>query len=49
MIEVLVDAFADRDVSITEKVRVAALDIRLGVTSDEGVAILGRRSLSIMS
>lgn len=36
MISVLRAAFAERDVIITETVRVAALDIRPGVTSDEG-------------
>ncbi|MES2339554.1 MAG: NAD(P)H-dependent oxidoreductase [Pseudomonadota bacterium] len=36
MIAVLADAFGDHDVEITETVRVAALDIKPGVTSDEG-------------
>lgn len=36
MIAVLADAFAKHDVTITETVRVAALDIKPGVTSDEG-------------
>ncbi|WP_066662435.1 MULTISPECIES: flavodoxin family protein [unclassified Sphingomonas] len=36
MIAVLADAFARHDVTITETVRVAALDIKPGVTSDEG-------------
>jgi multimeric flavodoxin WrbA len=36
MIAVLKKAFADRDVDVTESVRVAALDIKPGVTSDEG-------------
>ncbi len=36
MIAVLRRAFADRDVEISETVRVAALDIKPGVTSDEG-------------
>lgn len=36
MIAVLAKAFAERDVKITETVRVAALDIKPGVTSDEG-------------
>ncbi|MES2754487.1 MAG: NAD(P)H-dependent oxidoreductase [Pseudomonadota bacterium] len=36
MIAVLTDAFAKVDVTITETVRVAALDIKPGVTSDEG-------------
>lgn len=36
MIEVLKKAFADRQVSLTETVRVAALNILPGVTSDEG-------------
>ena len=36
MIAVLKAAFKDRDVEITETVRVAALDIKPGVTSDEG-------------
>lgn len=36
MIAVLKDAFAGKDVTLTETVRVAALDIRPGVTSDEG-------------
>ncbi|MGN6277998.1 MAG: flavodoxin family protein [Sphingomonas sp.] len=36
MIAVLTKAFADRDVEVTETVRVAALDIKPGVTSDEG-------------
>lgn len=36
MIAVLKKAFADRDVEVTETVRVAALDIKPGVTSDEG-------------
>lgn len=36
MIAVLGDAFAKCGVSITETVRVAALDIKPGVTSDEG-------------
>ncbi|PNU03213.1 flavodoxin family protein [Novosphingobium guangzhouense] len=36
MIAVLADAFRERDVEVSETVRVAALDIRPGVTSDEG-------------
>ncbi|MEC7933804.1 MAG: NAD(P)H-dependent oxidoreductase [Pseudomonadota bacterium] len=36
MIAVIKRAFADRDVEVTGTVRVAALDIRPGVTSDEG-------------
>ncbi|MGN6376772.1 MAG: flavodoxin family protein [Sphingomonas sp.] len=36
MIAVLARAFADHDVEVTETVRVAALDIKPGVTSDEG-------------
>ena len=36
MIAVLKDAFAKADVELTETVRVAALDIKPGVTSDEG-------------
>jgi multimeric flavodoxin WrbA len=36
MIAVLADAFAELDVTITETVRVAALNIKPGVTSDEG-------------
>lgn len=36
MIGVLKDAFAKADVELTETVRVAALDIKPGVTSDEG-------------
>src|SRR4051812_18931252 len=36
MIAVLKDAFAAVDVEITETIRVAALDIKPGVTSDEG-------------
>lgn len=36
MIAVLKDAFAKRDVEVTETVRVAALNIKPGVTSDEG-------------
>ena len=36
MIAVLADAFAKQDVTITETVRVAALNIKPGVTSDEG-------------
>lgn len=36
MIAVLKKAFADRDVEVTETVRVAALNIKPGVTSDEG-------------
>jgi len=36
MIAVLKQAFSDCQVTITETVRVAALDIRAGVTSDEG-------------
>jgi multimeric flavodoxin WrbA len=36
MIAVLKDAFAEHDVDITETVRVAACDIKPGVTSDEG-------------
>jgi multimeric flavodoxin WrbA len=36
MIAVLANAFADAGVTVTETVRVAALDIRPGVTSDEG-------------
>lgn len=36
MIGVLKDAFAKHDVALSETVRVAALDIKPGVTSDEG-------------
>jgi multimeric flavodoxin WrbA len=36
MIAVLAEAFAKHDVTITETVRVAALDIKPGVSSDEG-------------
>jgi multimeric flavodoxin WrbA len=36
MIGVLKDAFAQADVTVTETVRIAALDIKPGVTSDEG-------------
>jgi multimeric flavodoxin WrbA len=36
MIKVLAKAFAEQDVALSETVRVAALDIRPGVTSDEG-------------
>ncbi len=36
MIAVLADAFAKQDVTITETVRVAALNIKPGVSSDEG-------------
>lgn len=36
MITVLADAFRDRDVAVSETIRVAALNIRPGVTSDEG-------------
>lgn len=36
MIAVLAEAFAAHDVTISETVRVAALDIKPGVTSDEG-------------
>ncbi|KKC27249.1 flavodoxin family protein [Sphingomonas sp. SRS2] len=36
MIAVLRKAFADRDVTLTETIRVAALDIKPGVSSDEG-------------
>jgi multimeric flavodoxin WrbA len=36
MIAVLKAAFADRDVTVTETVRVSALNIKPGVTSDEG-------------
>lgn len=36
MIAVLEAAFAERDVTVTETVRVAALNIKPGVTSDEG-------------
>lgn len=36
MIGLMKDAFADNDVTLTETVRVAALDIKPGVTSDEG-------------
>ena len=36
MIAVLRDAFAKSDVTVTDTVRVAALDIKPGVTSDEG-------------
>lgn len=36
MIAVLEEAFADRDVTLTETVRVAGLDIKPGVSSDEG-------------
>lgn len=36
MIAVLADAFAKHDITITDTVRVAALDIKPGVSSDEG-------------
>lgn len=36
MIAVLAKAFGEKDVSVTETVRIAALDIKPGVTSDEG-------------
>jgi len=36
MIAVLADAFAKHDVTVTETVRVAALNIKPGVSSDEG-------------
>ncbi|WP_278983811.1 flavodoxin family protein [Sphingobium yanoikuyae] len=36
MITVLAQAFRDRDVAVSETVRVAALNIKPGVTSDEG-------------
>lgn len=36
MIAVLKDAFAKVDVTVSETIRIAALDIRPGVTSDEG-------------
>jgi multimeric flavodoxin WrbA len=36
MITVLADAFRDRDVAVSETIRVAALNIKPGVTSDEG-------------
>ncbi len=36
MISVLTDSFTKVDVAVTETVRVAALDIKPGVTSDEG-------------
>lgn len=36
MVKVLADAFARVDVEVSETVRVAALDIKPGVTSDEG-------------
>ncbi len=36
MIEVLAKAFADKGVELTETVRVASLDIKPGVSSDEG-------------
>ena len=36
MIAVLKDAFAKVDVTVTETIRIAALDIKPGVTSDEG-------------
>ncbi len=36
MIAVLAEAFAKHDVSVTETVRIAALDVKTGVTSDEG-------------
>lgn len=36
MIALLADAFREREVEVSETVRVAALDIRPGVTSDEG-------------
>lgn len=36
MIAVLAQAFRDRDVAVSDTVRVAALDIKPGVTSDEG-------------
>jgi multimeric flavodoxin WrbA len=36
MIEVLADAFAGQDVTLTETIRVAAAGVKFGVTSDEG-------------
>lgn len=36
MIEVLREAFAKHDVTLTETVRIAALEVKTGVTSDEG-------------
>ncbi|KAA9018147.1 flavodoxin family protein [Sphingobium limneticum] len=36
MIAVLAKAFGEKDVSVTETVRIAALNIKPGVTSDEG-------------
>ncbi|MES2290634.1 MAG: NAD(P)H-dependent oxidoreductase [Pseudomonadota bacterium] len=36
MIKVLADAFAKYDVSLTETIRIAAHDVKTGVTSDEG-------------
>lgn len=36
MITVLAKAFSDVDVEVTERVRVAAFDVKPGVTSDEG-------------
>lgn len=36
MIEVLKEAFAKVDVTVSETIRIAALDIKPGVTSDEG-------------
>lgn len=36
MIEVLAEAFSGVDVEVTETIRVAALDVKPGVTSDEG-------------
>jgi hypothetical protein len=36
MIDVLAKAFAKCDVALTETIRIAALDVKTGVTSDEG-------------
>ena len=36
MIAVLADAFAKHDVTLTETIRIAAEDVKTGVTSDEG-------------
>ena len=36
MIAVLADAFAKHDVTLTETIRIAAHDVKTGVTSDEG-------------
>ena len=36
MVAVLAEAFAQYDVTVTESIRIAAIDVKTGVTSDEG-------------